>query len=75
MSCPSLWVVDIPTQWDARDVKRWFCVRERDQQRGSRWCGDCLWRNGRRLNECMILTIVCLQKDFFLTSEEDPAIH
>jgi hypothetical protein len=28
MSCPSLWVVDIPAQWDARDAKRWFCVRE-----------------------------------------------
>jgi hypothetical protein len=75
MSCPSLWVVDIPAQWDARDVKRWLCVRARDHQRGSRWCGDCFWRNGRGLSGCMVLMIMCLQKDFFLTSEEDRAIY
>jgi hypothetical protein len=61
-------------QWDVRYVNRWFCIRVRDHQRGSRWCGDCLWRNGRRLSGCMVLTITCLQKDFFLTSEEDGEI-
>jgi hypothetical protein len=74
MSCPSLWVVDIPAQWDARDAKRWFGGRARDHQRGSRRCRVCLWRDGRRLSGCMILTITCLQKDFFLTCEENCAI-
>jgi hypothetical protein len=75
MSCPRLWVVDIPAQWDARNEKRWFCVRERDHQQASRWCRNCFWRNGRRLNGCMVLTIMCLQKDFFLTGEEDHEIY
>jgi hypothetical protein len=74
MSYPSLWVVDIPTQWDARDVKQWFGGRARDHQRGSRWCMVYLWRDGRRLSGCMILTITCLQKDFFLASEENCVI-
>jgi hypothetical protein len=55
-------------------VKRWLCVRVRDHQRGSRRCRVCLWRDGTRLSECMILMIMCLQNDFFLTSEEDRAI-
>jgi hypothetical protein len=71
MSCSSLWVVDIPAQWDVRDAKRWFCVRVRDHQRG---CGNYFWRNGRGLRGCMVLTIMCLQKDFFLTGEEDHVI-
>jgi hypothetical protein len=74
MSCPSLWVVDIPGQWDARDAKRWFSGRVRDHQWGSHWCRVCLWREGRRLNGCMILMVTCLQKDFFLTSEENGMI-
>jgi hypothetical protein len=74
MSCPSLWVVNIPMQWGVRDAKKWLGGRARDHQRGSRWCRVCLWRDRRRLNGCMILTITCLQKDFFLTSEENCAI-
>jgi hypothetical protein len=74
MSHPSLGVVDIPTQWDMRDEKRCFGSRVREYQRGSRWCWVCFWGNGRRLNRCTILMIMCLQKDFFLTSEEDSAI-
>jgi hypothetical protein len=74
MSCPSLWVVDIPAQWDARDAKRWLSGRARDHQRGSCWCEVCLWRVGRRLSGCVILTTTCLQKDFFLTCEENCAI-
>jgi hypothetical protein len=38
---------------------------------GSRWCRVCLWRDGSRLSGCMILTITRLQKDFFLTGEEN----
>jgi hypothetical protein len=75
MSRPSLCVVDIPSQWDVRDATRWLCVRARDHQWGSRWCEDCLWRNGRRLSGCMVLTITCLQKDLFLTGEEDCMIY
>jgi hypothetical protein len=74
MSCPSLWVVDIFAQWDVMDVKRWFCVRARDHQRGSRWCRDFFWRNGRGLSGCMVMMITCLQKDLFLAGEEDRAI-
>ena len=74
MSFPSLWVVDIPAQWDVRDAKRWFYIRARDHQWGSRWCADCFWRNGRGLSGCMVLTIMCLQKDFSLTGEEDCVI-
>jgi hypothetical protein len=70
MSFPSLWVVDIPAQWDVRDVKRWFDRRERDHQRGFHRCRVCLWRDGIRLSGGMILTITCLQKDFFLIGEE-----
>jgi hypothetical protein len=75
MSHPSLGVVDIPTQWDARDVKRCFGVRERNHQWGSRWCWDCFWGNGRRLSGCTVLMTTCLQKDFFLTGEEDSMIY
>ena len=57
--------MDIPAQWDARDAKRWLGSRAR----------VCLWRDGRRLSGCMILTITCLQKDFFLTSEENCVIY
>jgi hypothetical protein len=74
MSYPSLWVVDIPAQWDARDAKRWLGGRERNHQQGSRQCRDYLWRDGRRLTGCMILMITCLQKDLFLTSEENRVI-
>jgi hypothetical protein len=74
MRCPSLWVVDVPTQWDARDAKRWIEGSLGDHQRGSRRCRVCLWRDGRILSGCMILTIMCLYKDFFLTSEENCAI-
>jgi hypothetical protein len=71
MSCPSLWVVDIPVQWDARNAKRCFGRRARDHQRGSRRWRVCFWRDGRRLNGCMILTTMRFQKDFFLTGEEN----
>jgi hypothetical protein len=43
----------------------------RDHQRGSRRCRVCLWRDGRRLSGCMILMTTHLQKDFFLTGEEN----
>jgi hypothetical protein len=66
--------VHIPVQWDMRDAKWWFGGRARDHQQGSRWSRVCLWREGRRLSGCMILTVTCLQKDFFLTSEENCAI-
>jgi hypothetical protein len=71
MSFPCLWVVNIPTQGDARDASWWFGGRERDHQRGSIRCRVCLWRDGSRLRGCRILTIMCLQKDFFLTGEEN----
>jgi hypothetical protein len=74
MSRSSLGVVDIPAQWDARDAKRCFSIRERDYQWGSRQCWGCFWGNGRRLSGCTILTITCLQKDLFLTGEEDSMI-
>jgi hypothetical protein len=74
MSRPSLQVVDIPAQWDARDAKRCFCVRAKNYQWGSRWCSAYFWGNGRRLSRCTILTTTCLQKDFFLTGEEDSTI-
>jgi hypothetical protein len=74
MSCPSLGVVDIPAQWDGRDVKRCFGSRAMEYQQGSRWCWVCFWGNGRRLSGCAILMIICLQKYFFLTGEEDSTI-
>jgi hypothetical protein len=74
MSRPSLGVVDIPVQWDARDAKRCFSVSERNHQQGFHWCWDCFWGNGRRLSGCTVLTTMCLQKDFFLTGEEDSMI-
>jgi hypothetical protein len=74
MSFPSLWVVDIPAQGDARDAWWWFGGRVRDHQRGSRWCRVCLWRDGSRLSRGMILTITGLQKDFLLTGEENYAL-
>jgi hypothetical protein len=74
MSCPNLGVVDMLAQWDARDEKRCFGIRAHNYQRGSLWCWDCLWGSKRRLSGCMILTIMCLQKDFFLTGEEDGTI-
>jgi hypothetical protein len=74
MSFPSLWFVDIPTQWDARDMKRCFVSREKAYQWGSHWFWVCFWGNGRRLNGYMELTTTCLQKDFFLTGEEDSTI-
>jgi hypothetical protein len=74
MSCPSLWVVDIPVQWDARDVKRWFRGRARDHQWRCHRCRVCLWRDGSRLSGGMILMITGLQKDFFLTGEENCTI-
>jgi hypothetical protein len=61
----------IPAQWDVRDVKWWFRGRERDHQWGSRQWRVCLWRDGSRLSRGMILMITCLQKDFFLTGEEN----
>jgi hypothetical protein len=45
--------------------------RAGDHQQGSRWCRVCLWRYRSRLSCCRILTIACLQKDFFLTGEEN----
>jgi hypothetical protein len=74
MSFPSLWVVDIPAQWDARDAKWWFGGRVRNHQRRSLRCRFCLWRDGSRLSGGMILTITRLQKDFFLTGEENCTI-
>jgi hypothetical protein len=74
MSRPSLGVVDIPAQWDARNAKRCFGVRVRNHQQGSGWCEDCSWGNGRRLSGCTVLTTMCLQKDFFLIGEEDGTI-
>jgi hypothetical protein len=43
----------------------------RDHQWGSRQCSVCLWRDGSRLRGCVILTVTRLQKDFFLTGEEN----
>jgi hypothetical protein len=74
MSRPSLGVVNIPAQWDARDVKSCFDVRARNYQWGSHQFWGCFWGNGRRLSGCTILTTTCLQKDFFLTGEEDGTI-
>jgi hypothetical protein len=45
----------------------------RDHQRGSRRCRVCLWRDRSRLS-CRILTIACLQKNFFLTGEENRSL-
>ena len=74
MSRPSLGVVDIPVQWDARDAKRCFGVRARTYQRGSRWCQVFFWGSRRRLSMCTVLKTTCFQKDFFLTDEEDSMI-
>jgi hypothetical protein len=71
MDCPSLWVVEIPAQWDVRDAKQCFGGRARDHQLGSRRWRVCFWRDGRRLSRCMILTTTRLQKDLFLTGEEN----
>ena len=71
MSCPSLGVVNIPAQGDARDAQWRFGGRARDYQWGSRRCSVCIWRDRSRLNGHLILTIACLQKNFFLTGEEN----
>jgi hypothetical protein len=39
MSFPSLRVVDIPAQWDARNTKGDFSIRVRNYERGS----NCDW--------------------------------
>jgi hypothetical protein len=44
----------------------------RDHQRRSRRCRVCFWRDRSRLS--WILMIPCLQKDFFLTREENRSL-
>jgi hypothetical protein len=74
VGCPSLRVMDIPLQWDARDAKRCFSIRAQNHQRWAIHDRGGLQGSGRLVRGCVVLMIACLYKDLFLTSEEDSSI-